>query len=109
VKRDTVRNRLLNILLAFVLIAPLVAWSAGPAVALDLNPFSEIKSAVEAPVEDRSSDDIATDLRIKAAITADVIDAMGTDVISLSADVYEQDVMLSGSVDQEEQKNRPKS
>ena len=98
------RNRLLNILSAFVLTAPLVAWGIGPAAALDLNPFSAIKSAVEAAVEDRSSDDIATDLRIKAAITIDVIDAMGTDVISISADVYEQDVMLSGSVDKEEQK-----
>ena len=44
---------------------------------------------MEAAVEDRSSADIATD----------VIDKMGTDVIAISADVYEQDVMLTGSVD----------
>ena len=33
--------------------------------AIDLNPFSLIKSAVEAAAEDRSSGDIATDLKIK--------------------------------------------
>ena len=54
---------------------------------------------MEAAVEDRSSADIATDTRIKAEITAEVIDKMGTDVIAISADVYEQDVMLTGSVD----------
>lgn len=84
----------------------LVAWSAGSAAALDLNPFSMIKSAVEAAVEDRSSEDIAKDLRIKAAIIADVIGEMGTDVISISSDVYEQDVMLTGSVEKDEQKKQ---
>ena len=67
--------------------------------AIDLNPFSLIKSAVEAAAEDRSSGDIATDLKIKTAITAAIVDELGTDVISLNVDVYEQDVMLTGAVE----------
>jgi len=69
------------------------------AQAINLNPLSAIKSAVEAAVEDRSSDDIGKDLELKAKITADVIDKMGTDVISINADVYEQVVMLTGAID----------
>ncbi len=76
------------------------------AQAIDLNPLSAIKSIVEAAVEDRSSDDIAKDLEVKAKITADVIDKMGTDVISINADVYEQIVMLTGVVDKTELKER---
>ena len=78
--------------------------AAGPAVAIDLNPFSAIKNAVEAAVEDRSSGDIATDTRIKAEIVTDVIGKMGTDVLSLNADVYEQEVMLTGAVKTAKQK-----
>lgn len=70
-----------------------------PAWALDLNPLSAIKGAVEAAVEDRSSQDIASDLSIKTKITAEVIDKMGSEVISINADVYEGQVMLSGAVD----------
>jgi len=70
-----------------------------PAPAIDFNPFSAIKGAVEAAVEDRKAEDIANDTRIKAEITAEVIDAMGTDVISISANVYEGDVMLTGAVE----------
>ena len=70
-----------------------------PAQAIDLNPFSLIKSAVEAAAEDRSSGDIATDLKIKTAITAAIVDELGTDVISLNVDVYEQDVMLTCAVE----------
>lgn len=75
-------------------------WAAlsGPALALDLNPFSAIKGAVEAAVEDRSSGDIAKDLEIKAKFTAEVIDKLGTDAASISSDVYEQDVLLTGIV-----------
>ena len=72
--------------------------------ALDLNPFSAIKSAVEAAAEDRSSGDIDKDLEIKATITADVVDKMGSDVVSISVDVYEQDVMLTGVVEKASQK-----
>ncbi len=99
--RNSVTNKL-SIMLFTIL---LFAWDSGtgPAATIELiNPFSAIKSAVEAAVEDRSSADIAEDLRIKAAITADVIGEMGTDV-------YKQDVMLAGSVEKEGQKNRPKS
>ena len=78
-------------------------WTT-PAPAIDLNPFGYIKGAVEAAVEDRSSGDIAKDLEIKAKITAEVVDKMGTDVISISADVYEQDVMLTGVVETPQQR-----
>ncbi len=67
--------------------------------ALDLNPLSAIKSAVEAAVEDRSSEDIAKDLELKAKITSKIVDELGTDVFSLNTDVYEQDVMLTGAVE----------
>jgi len=75
------------------------ALVATPAQALDLNPLTAIKSAIEAVVEDRSAEDIAKDTEIKAKITVEVIDKMGTDVISINADVYEQDVMLTGVVE----------
>jgi len=72
---------------------------APAAQAINLNPLSAIKSMVEAAVEDRSSEDISKDLELKAKITAEVIDKLGTDVISINADVYEQIVMLTGAVD----------
>jgi len=81
------------------MMATAVLLATGPALAIDLNPFSAIKGAVEAAVEDRKAEDIANDTRIKAEITANVIDKMGTDVISISADVYEGDVMLTGAVE----------
>ena len=77
-----------------------------PASALDLNPLTAIKSAVEAAVEDRTAEDIATDLAIKGKLTANVIDKMGSDVISISADVYEQVVMLTGTVETSKQKTQ---
>ncbi len=77
-----------------------------PGLAIDLNPLSMIKGAVEAVAEDRSSGDIAKDLAIKTEITAKVIEKMGTDVISLSADVYEQNVMLTGAVKTNDQKKQ---
>ena len=48
------------------------------------NPLSILKGAVEAAVEDRRATDIKTDLAIKTEI---------------NADVYEQDVMLTGAVE----------
>lgn len=80
-----------------------VVLAALPARA-QFNPLSAIKGAVEAAVEDRSASDIAKDTSIKAKITAGVIDKMGSDVLSLNADVYEQDVMLTGTVKTAEQK-----
>ncbi len=90
----------------FIPAAAIVALAAAPALAQFFNPLSAIKSAVEAVAEDRSSGDIAKDLEIKALITTDVIGEMGSGVISISSDVYEQDVMLTGSVEKAEQKTR---
>ena len=84
----------------------LLIVGAMPASALDLNPLSAIKGLVEAAVEERSSDDIKRDLEIRASITAEVVDKMGTDVISINADVYEQDVMLTGNVEKQETKSK---
>jgi len=83
-----------------------LAFSVSPARALDLNPLTAIKGAIEAVVEDRSAEDIAKDTEIKAKIVADVIDKMGTDVISINADVYEQEVMLSGVVETGDQRSQ---
>ncbi len=88
-----------RVVLAPVALVVALAFLGPPAQAIDLNPFSAIKSAVEAAIEDRSSGDIGKDLEIKAKITVGVIDEMGTKVISINADVYEQDVMLTGVVD----------
>ncbi|MBT3701117.1 MAG: BON domain-containing protein [Alphaproteobacteria bacterium] len=82
----------------------LLNLSALPAQALDLNPLTAIKSVVEAAVEDRTADDIGSDLAIKGKLTANVIDKMGSDVISIGADVYEQVVMLTGTVETGKQK-----
>jgi len=83
------------IALAFIVFA----LNMPTAQAISLNPLSAIKNAVEAAVEDRSSEDIAKDLDLKAKITAKIIDKMGSDVFSLNTDVYEQDVMLTGAVE----------
>lgn len=83
----------------FSLLLLFTLFATFPADAIDLNPFSIIKGAVEAAVEDRTADDIKKDLTIKASLTADVIDEMGTEVISISIDVYEQSVMLTGAVE----------
>lgn len=90
----------------FLAIGGILFLSASPSLALDLNPLSAIKGAVEAAVEDRSSSDIAADLKIKASIAANVIQKMVSDVISINADVYEQDVMLTGNVKTDDQKKQ---
>ncbi len=84
----------------------LVPGVVAPAHALDLNPLSIVKGAIEAAVEERSADDIATDTKIKAKITTNVIDKMGSEIISLNADVYEQEVMLSGVVDSDDERKQ---
>ena len=89
---------------ATVLMLATVLALPGVARAIEINPFSAIKGAVEAAVEDRSSADIAKDLEIKAKIAADVIGKLGKEVISINADVYEQDVMLTGAVEKAEVK-----
>lgn len=70
-----------------------------PAQAIDFNPLSYVKGAVEAVVEDRSSGDIAKDTEIKAKIIATITDQMGSDMISFNTDVYEQEVMITGVVE----------
>jgi len=77
-----------------------------PAYAIDLNPFGYIKDAVEAVAEDRSADDISKDAQLKVAIVTAITDQMGTDVASVSTDVYEQDVLLTGVVETNAQKNK---
>ena len=94
-------------ILAVAVVVVGVAISA-PASALDikLNPFSAIKSAVETAAEDRSAADIAKDLEVKAKVTAEVVDKMGSDVISINSDVYEQDVLLTGAVEKADLKTQ---
>lgn len=73
--------------------------ASAPAYAIEINPFGYLKDAVEAAVEDRSAEDIAKDTEIKAKIIAAITDQMGSDMIGFSTDVYEQDVMLTGVVE----------
>jgi osmotically-inducible protein OsmY len=84
------------------LIAALAAFALAQPATAQFNPLSIIKGAVEAAVEDRSAEDIAKDTEIKTKITVDVIDKLGSEVISINADVYEQDVMLTGAVEKAE-------
>jgi len=49
-------------------------------------------------IEDRSSGDIAKDTEIKAII-ATITDQMGSDMIAFNTDVYEQEVMITGVVE----------
>ncbi|MBT3331666.1 MAG: BON domain-containing protein [Rhodospirillaceae bacterium] len=86
--------------------AVLLMSTMDSAGAISLNPITAIKSAVEAAVEERSADDIGTDLKLKTKIVAEVFDKMIDDVISIGADVYEQDVMLTGAVEDAKTKAR---
>ncbi len=70
---------------------------AVPAQAGLFNPLSTVTDVVEAAAEDRSTSDIATDAKLKAKIVAAVADALGKDAVSVTTDVYEQDVMLTGT------------
>lgn len=79
---------------------------AAPVQAFDFNPLGYVKDAVEAVAEDRSSSDIGKDAKIKASIVSTITDKMGTDVVSVSTDVYEQDVMLTGVVETSKQKQQ---
>lgn len=86
-----------------MLVLLLLFWHAMPAQAF-INPLGFVADAVEAVVEDRSASNIAKDAKIKAAIVSKITDKMGSDVASISTDVYEQDVMLTGRVDTRKQK-----
>jgi len=90
----------------FAIATILAAGLTFPAHAIDLNPITAIKGAVEAAIEDRSSEDIANDLSIKTKITAEVLDKMGSEVISINADVYEGIAMLTGAVDNADIKDK---
>jgi len=79
---------------------------SSPALAIDLNPFGYIKDAVEAVAEDRSADNISKDVQLKAAIVASITDKMGADIASVSTDVYEQNVLLTGVVETKAQKSQ---
>ena len=68
------------------------------------NPLNLFVEAAETAVEDRSGADFKTDFRIKSAILSDVLGEMPKDVISISVDVYEQNVMLPGTGDTPEHK-----
>jgi len=81
-------------------------FMAAPAFAIDINPFGYIKDAVEAVAEDRSADDISKDTQLKTKVVAAITDQMGTDVASVSTDVYEQDIMLTGMVETQAQKSQ---
>ena len=83
------------ILAILVLIA--AGFGSGPAWS-QFNPFSGIVTAIEATVEDRSAADIATDAKIKTVIVAQLTDKLGREGALLGVDVYEQDVMLTGTV-----------
>ena len=86
------------------LIAALVGFGPAPAWA-QFNPFSGIVTAIEAAAEDRSASDIALDAKIKTVIVARLTDKLGREGALLGVDVYEQDVMLTGTVPLAEIKN----
>jgi len=71
--------------------------AAGPAWS-QFNPFSGVVSAIEAAAEDRSAADIAADAKIKTVIVAQLTDKLGREGALLGVDVYEQEVMLTGTV-----------
>ena len=60
---------------------------------------SALKTAVEAMVEDRDAEDIGEDLSLRTAIIGKIFERMGDGLISINVDVYEQDVMLTGAVE----------
>lgn len=79
------------------LVSALVGLAAVPAWS-QFNPFSGIVTAIEAVAEDRSAADIAADAKIKTVIVAQLTDKLGREGALLGVDVYEQDVMLTGTV-----------
>ncbi len=80
-----------------MLLVAVAGGLAGPAGA-QFNPLSGIVGAIEAAAEDRSSTDIAADLKIKTAIVAALTDKLGSEGALMGVDVYEQDIMLTGTV-----------
>lgn len=75
-----------------------MALAAAVPARAQFNPLSMVTSAVEAAAEDRSTSDIAADTKMKGAIVAAVADRMGKAAASITTDVYEADVLLTGTV-----------
>ena len=80
------------------LVMLLAALAAGGPVHAQFNPLSGIISGIEAAAEDRSASDISTDLKLKTAIVSTLSDKLGKEGALIGVDVYEQDVMLTGTV-----------
>ena len=80
-----------------LLLSAVTGLAVGPAWS-QFNPFSGIVTAIEAAAEDRSATDIAADAKIKTVIVAQLTDKLGREGALLGVDVYEQDVMLTGTV-----------
>ena len=76
----------------------LAALAAGGPVHAQFNPLSGIISGIEAAAEDRSAGDISTDLKLKTNIVATLSDKLGKEGALIGVDVYEQDVMLTGTI-----------
>ncbi|MBI4970112.1 MAG: BON domain-containing protein [Rhodospirillales bacterium] len=75
-----------------------VVWAtASPALA-QLNPFSAVITAVETAAEDRVAADIAADTKMKAALVTALTDKIGKEGALIGVDVYEQDILLTGTV-----------
>lgn len=75
-----------------------MALAAAVPAQAQFNPLSMVTSAVEAAAEDRSTSDIAADTKMKGAIVAAVADKMGKAAASITTDVYEAEVLLTGTV-----------
>jgi hyperosmotically inducible protein len=78
--------------------AAFVLALAGAPAHAQFNPLSGITNAIEAAAEDRSSGDIATDLKLKTSIVSSLTDKLGKEGALIGVDVYEQDVMLTGTI-----------
>ncbi len=76
----------------------LLLIAAGEGAHAQFNPLSGITGAIEAAAEDRSSGDIATDLKLKTSIVSSLTDKLGKEGALIGVDVYEQDVMLTGTI-----------
>jgi hyperosmotically inducible protein len=70
---------------------------AGPAQA-QLNPFSAVITAVETAAEDRVAADIGADTKMKAALVTALADKLGKEGALIGVDVYEQDILLTGTI-----------
>jgi len=88
---------------SILLVSLVTSLAAEPALA-QFNPFSGVVSAIEAAAEDRSAADIAADAKIKTVIVARLTDNLGKEGALLGVDVYEQEVMLTGTVSTAETK-----